>query len=384
MRLLHVVPSYLPAVRYGGPVHAVHGLCRALARAGHEVDVFTTTADGAGELAVPGARCVARDGVGVHYFPRRAPRRWFHSPALAAALARQVAGYDLVHVHALFLHPVGAAASAARRAGVPYLVSPRGMLVAELFARRSPLLKRGWLELVGRRLLEGAAAVHVTSSREADDVARFGLHLRRVLTVANGIEAVHASRLARDPSLLLFLGRLSWKKGLDRLLHALALLPGRTLVVAGNDEEGLTPSLHALARRLRIDDRVRFLGAVDGARKHELYARAGVFVLASDSENFANAALEAMAAGCPVVLTAAVGLADAVREARCGAVCGTAPGDIAAALARLLDDPPAAARMGRAGRELVRERFLWPQLARQMEQGYRELLAVHHGPGAAA
>jgi glycogen synthase len=47
MRILHVVPSYLPAVRYGGPIFAVHGLCRALAARGHEVQVFTTNIDGA-------------------------------------------------------------------------------------------------------------------------------------------------------------------------------------------------------------------------------------------------------------------------------------------------------------------------------------------------
>lgn len=83
MRLLHVSPSYLPAVRYGGPVVAVHGLCRALADAGHRVDVFTTCADGPADLPVdPGAvTCV--DGVEVRYFPLRRPRRWFRSPPRA-------------------------------------------------------------------------------------------------------------------------------------------------------------------------------------------------------------------------------------------------------------------------------------------------------------
>jgi hypothetical protein len=53
MRILHVVPSYLPAVRYGGPIFAVHGLCRALAARGHEVQVFTTNIDGAALYRVP-------------------------------------------------------------------------------------------------------------------------------------------------------------------------------------------------------------------------------------------------------------------------------------------------------------------------------------------
>ena len=53
MKILHVVPSYLPAIRYGGPVFATHALCAALARLGFEVTVFTTNADGPGESQVP-------------------------------------------------------------------------------------------------------------------------------------------------------------------------------------------------------------------------------------------------------------------------------------------------------------------------------------------
>lgn len=373
MRLLHVSPSYLPAVRYGGPVVAVHGLCRALADAGHRVDVFTTCADGPADLPVdPGAvTCV--DGVEVRYFPLRRPRRWFRSPALAAAAARAAGDYDLIHVHALFLHPVSAAAAAARRAGVPYVVSPRGMLVRELFARRSPWLKQGWLALTGRRLLEQAAAVHVTSAREARDVARFGLRLGHVAEIPNGIDTWPAGSASRDPDSVLFLGRLSWKKGVDRLMEAVALLPGTTLTVAGNDDEGLRPQLEALAARLGIAGRVRFTGPVAGEDRRILYARAGVFVLASHSENFANTVLEAMAAGCPVVVTPAVGLADAVRAARCGVVCGESPRQLAAAIAGVLADRDAAAGMGERGRELVRDRYLWPRVAGRMTALYERL-----------
>src|SRR3954471_9492384 len=127
MRVLHVVPTYAPAWRYGGPIVAVHGLCKALVARGHEVDVFTTNVDGDGVLDVPTDRPVERDGVRVRYFPARL-RRLYWSPAMARALAADVRGYDLVHIHAVFLWPGVAAARAARRVHVPYIVSPRGML----------------------------------------------------------------------------------------------------------------------------------------------------------------------------------------------------------------------------------------------------------------
>jgi hypothetical protein len=73
MRLLHVVPTYLPATRYGGPIFAVHGLCRALAARGHAVEVFTTSIDGPRDSAVPHGVPVTLDGV-------TSARRWSTPP----------------------------------------------------------------------------------------------------------------------------------------------------------------------------------------------------------------------------------------------------------------------------------------------------------------
>ncbi len=95
MRLLHVVPTYLPAVRYGGPIQSVHGLCAALAARGHDVHVFTTNVDGPGDSAVPLGRPVDMDGVNVWYFPSRWLRRLYWSPPMARALKRDVGTFDL-------------------------------------------------------------------------------------------------------------------------------------------------------------------------------------------------------------------------------------------------------------------------------------------------
>src|SRR6516164_1585335 len=83
MRILHVVPTYHPAVRYGGPIYSVHSLCRALAADGHRVHVFTTNVDGPGNSDVPLRRPVDLDGVQVHYFPSRWFRRIYCSVGLA-------------------------------------------------------------------------------------------------------------------------------------------------------------------------------------------------------------------------------------------------------------------------------------------------------------
>jgi glycosyltransferase involved in cell wall biosynthesis len=401
VRILHVVPTYVPAWRHGGPVAAVHGLCKALAARGHEVTVFTTDVHGAGTLDVPKAVPVALDGVTVWYFPVAFPRRLYRSPGLAAALAGRRAaapGFDLLHLHSVFLWPTAAAARAAERQGIPYLVAPRGMLVRDLLQRRGQLRKRLWIRLVERRTLARAAALHATSALEAAELGRLGLPLPPVYVAANGVDAAeggpwNAARLAelaplvrttleRRP-LLLFLGRVSWKKGLDRLVAALAEVPAAVLAIAGNDEEGYRSRLDRLAAAAGVSDRVVHLGPVQGADKAALLRRADLLVLPSYSENFGNVVLEAMAAGLPVVVTPEVGLAATVLETGAGVVADGDPPLLAAALRGLLADPRARQEMGRRGAQAAALRFGWPAAAARMEEVYGEVLAAArrgHGP----
>src|SRR5262245_57244797 len=97
MRILHVIPTYLPAVRYGGPAVAVDGLCRALADRGHDVHVFTISVDGPNDLAVPIGVPIERNGVQVTYFQSRQLRRLYWSRDLARALAREIGQFAVVH-----------------------------------------------------------------------------------------------------------------------------------------------------------------------------------------------------------------------------------------------------------------------------------------------
>jgi glycosyltransferase involved in cell wall biosynthesis len=365
VKILHVVPTYLPATRYGGPIVAVHGLCRALAARGHEVDVFTTNVDGDGVLDVPVATRVDLDDVGVHYFPSPMPRLYW-SPRMRRALAAaEVAQHDLVHSHAIYLWPGYAAARAAQRARVPYVISPRGMLVPELIRRKSRFVKRAWLATVERRNFAHASAIHFTAAIELDEAARTGLPLPSPFIVPNGIDLVPRPNIAREENTLVFLGRINWKKGLDRAIDLLRDVNAR-LIIAGNDEENLTPRLRAHAERAGVADRVTFAGPVYGDAKYELLARATLFVLLSTSENFGNAVLEALMMETPVLLSREVGLAEDVVRAGAGI---TDPD----ALPALLADRAARADMGRKGRALVESKFTWPRVAAEMENAYERL-----------
>lgn len=388
MRLLQVVPTYLPAVRHGGPIRAVHGLAKALVARGHEVVAVTTHLDGDGVLDVPLDRAVDLDGVAVRYFPVGRLRRFAFSAAMRRWLEAETRNFDVVHLHSIFLWPTLAGANAARRARRPWLVSPRGMLVPELFRRRGWLRKRLWLELAGRRTLEGASRIVATSEVERREAIRFGLRLPAVSLLPNGVEArafghAHEPPPGLDPSTLelfasgptfLYLGRLSWKKGIDLLLAALALAPEGRLLIAGNDDERIGPQLDRLASELGVAARVRRCGFVDGAEKAWLLSSARALVLPSLSENFANVVLEAWSAGTPVVVTEGVGLAEEARASAAGLVVERSPEALAAALVRLAEDRALAGGMGSRGRELCSGKYSWPAVAEEAEKLYRAVL----------
>ena len=388
MKLLHVVASYLPAVRYGGTIVSVHGVCRALAERGHEVHVYTTSVDGPGDSNVPLNEPVLIDGVKVWYFQSRHLRRLYWAPALADALASRVCEFDVVHTHAIFLWPLWAAARAARRANIPYVVSPRGMLERDLISHKNPLLKGLWIAAVERRNLERAAAIHVTSRREADEAAAFGFSLPPCVEIPNGVSADAPNGHAVSPAIeaivsgepyALFIGRINWKKGLDRLLGALAREPRIRLVIAGNDEDRYQPTLEALAARLGVSERVVFAGPVHGADKSSLLVGARLLALPSYSENFGNVVIEAMAAGCPVVVSKDVGLAPVVEQHGAGLVVNGGPDSLAAAIGRVIDDAALGRAMGERGRQLALHRYSWAMVARQMEELYASLIGAQHG-----
>lgn len=386
MRLVHVVPTYFPAVRYGGPIWSVHSLCKALVRRGHDVEVVTTNVDGPGNLNVPVGHAVDLEGVAVHYFPSRLGRRLFWSPQMKNHLHRTIPTANFVHLHYIFLWPTLVAARLAERYSVPWCVAPRGALVPELVMRKSRWVKGAWLSLFERRTLEKAEFIHAISELEAQDMARFGFDLPPVRIVPNGVEIPALETPARlpqdirlhsgDSPLLLFLGRVSWKKGLDRLIPALARVPTASLVVAGNDEENLRPRLTALAQAAGVAERVFFVGPVYGEKKTALLRCASLLVLPSYSENFGNVVLESLAVGRPVAVTAEVGLASMVEVAGVGAVIPADPVEMGDALAALLTDPARLDEMGERGCRLVRSRYSWDTIAGQMEAVYAEAIAA--------
>jgi glycosyltransferase involved in cell wall biosynthesis len=380
LRILQVVPTYLPAVRYGGPIRSVHALGRALVERGHDVHVYTTSMDGPDDLDVPLSEPVDIDGVKVRYFPVHLGRRLCWSWPMYSALRHAVASFDVVHLHSIFLFPTWAAARIASKAKVPYVVSPRGMLGQGVIRLKSRWVKRAWIQFVERRTLREAARVHVTAEIERMEIGALGLDLPATTCIPNGISWPESHVALEDGPFAglrkpyaLFLSRINIKKGLDRLLEAWRSVPDLTLIIAGNDESGYRRKLEGIVAQSGIGGRVRFLGPVADQHKWALYEHATLFILPSYSENFGNVVAEAMAMGCPIIVTPEVGLASTVHDSGAGLVVEGIPKKLAAAICALKQDAVGRRRMGECGRLTARRDFSWESAASQMEELYVEI-----------
>jgi len=332
---------------------------------------------------VPLGDAITLDGVKVWYFHSRVLRRIYYSPEMMRHLKKQMPSFDLVHLHSVFLWPTWATARVARSAGVPYVLSPRGMLVKALIQRKSRWIKTAWIRLIEARNIEKAAAVHVTSGKEAEELRGFGFRLPEVWNLPNGVDLPQSwsradvsedvQKAIGQGGYVLFLGRINWKKGLDRLIRAWREVKGTRLLIAGNDEEGYLPELQRHVEECGVGLAVTFLArSVSGADKEALFAGARFFVLPSYSENFGNTVLEALIRGIPVVATEEVGAGEVVRQCGGGLVI---PADkLAQTFSDLVLDLSGLESMGKQGAAWVKAHYTWPEIASTMAEHYRRVV----------
>jgi glycosyltransferase involved in cell wall biosynthesis len=217
------------------------------------------------------------------------------------------------------------------------------------------------------RMLARAADAVAACSREAARYAEDVGGAARVRVIPNGYdpgEFANGRVFAHPTAYLLGVGRLDAQKGFDVLVDAFARLasPELELLLAGDGAE--RPALEALARRLGVADRVRFLGTTDRATTVALYRGAAIVACPSRFEGMPLVCLEALAAARPLVGSAVNGIPELVRDGETGVLVPPAdPRALATALRRLLDAPAEARRMADAGRRWVEREHPWPAVA---------------------
>jgi len=392
-RVLHVIPSLSP--NDGGPSFAMRLIARGLKQAGVFVDIAATIDSKAlitGQLERP----ESRDEVN-HFDFRRQTSLYKISLSLSRWLSEHIRDYDLVHIHALFSYSSYAAANIAKRNGVPYIVRPLGVLNRWGMENRRKFLKKISFRFIEQPILRGAAAVHFTSHQERLEAWEAGVETESVvIPLAVDLDGVSESASAenfyqkfsqaRGRKIILFLSRIDPKKGLDLLLTAFADVvinekqstnsnERPLLVIAGDGADGFVEQVKRMAIELGIEKDVLWAGFLQGADKFSALTAASLFVLPSYSENFGIAAVEAMAAGLPCVISDQVGVAADAQDYDAAVVVRCEPGSLTLALRRLLENPELQETLGANARRLVEERFSLEAMTASLVKLYDRVLS---------
>jgi glycosyltransferase involved in cell wall biosynthesis len=260
----------------------------------------------------------------------------------------------------------------AREAGLPVVITARGSDTSQLPHFALPR------RLIGAALREADALIAVSEGL-AEGLSALGAAPGKVTVLRNGVDlaafapptnrAALRGELGLSGPVILSVGHLIERKAHHHVIGALAELPQATLLIAGEGPE--RRALTTLAERLGVTERVRLLGARPHGELAKLYGAADALVLASTREGWANVMLEAMACGTPVVAGPAWGSREAISAPEAGLVLDeVGPGPIAAALRRLLADPPA-----RRATRAHAERFGWDETTRGQVELFGQMLA---------
>lgn len=385
MKILIVVP-YL-GVTYGGPSKVVPEIALELSRLHNSVDIITTNANSKEKLNVSLDTWIAKENYQIKFFDCWHKDDLIFSFPLIKWLNSHVSSYDIVHTNTIFSPLIALVQLICRWQRKPYVTTPHGMLDPWALSYKG-WKKKIYYALVEKLALQKASIIQVLTSSEGDRLRK--LQIKTPLVLAhNGIHKQEFANLptaeifyqkfphTRDKSLILFLGRIDPKKGLDLLALAFAkvhaLFPQVHLAIAGPNNTGFASTVESYFAKAGCLDAVTFTDILTGSLKYAAFAAATLYVAPSYSEGFSMSVLEGMASGLPCVITTGCNFPEAV-VAQAARVVDIDANAIANALIECLSNPQQAQEMGDRAREFVFANYTWEQSAQKLSMGYRTII----------
>lgn len=381
MRIGHFYRDYLAS---GG----VPSNCRALtsyqARLGHDIYVYAHAYEKNKKEKVP-------DGVKVREFTIKSKLPFAIPKELCRVLKENQDNLDILHIHAVYIPCNLSVAKSARSGAIPYVVSPDGSLNPIVTARHR-FKKTAYKFLLGRPFLNNALGIHALSNTEVEQIRAYGVQ-SPIFIAPVGVNLDEIPKVEDkdffnrnytalyNKDKLVFLGRLDIaQKGLDVLLQGFARVVEEVpdlpiaLVLIGPDWQKGRSMLEVLAGKLDISDRVFFLGPIYGEDKFRALTSSDLLVHPAQWEELPRSVREALAVGCPVMVTKETNIAELVEQYQAGVVTELTVESIAKNILFVIGDKQKLARMKERARTLVEKELNWTKIAQTVCEAYEKLL----------
>lgn len=392
MKILNVFPVYEPAWVFGGVVRCTSNLCRAMAKMGADVSVYTTNVDGRGGL-LPVEPCCPTDvgGVKATYFPSTFGKNsvW-DSRALARQLSKTIAGFDLVYVTANYQWMGISVGRIARRHDIPYVVGCHGSFHPATLAK-SRLKKDMYWRLFLKRCITGASALHFTTEYERRVSEPFLPNVRSfVVPNTIAVERFAASQsgdmsprkkygIDREALVLLTVTRPDPDKRVDVLIRVFEKVarsfPESRMLIVGPSDNAYMKEMKKIAGELGVGETIVWTGYQSGEAIEACYRESDLFLLASEHENFSMVTVEAMAAGLPVIVSEHVGVASDIESRGAGIVARLDVTEFARSALELIAHRDRMREMGKKARKTALELYSGEPVARLMLRAFEDVVS---------
>lgn len=392
MKILQVTPYFNPAWAYGGPPRTVYELSKALAKRGHEVIVYTTDAfDNNSRIDVKSSP-VHLEGLEVYYFRNLSNYlAWNHQLFISSDMVKvfrtQIHSFDIVHLHMYRTFQNVMAHYYCKKFGVPYIVTAHGSMPNII---RKIWLKSFFDRIYGHKIVRDAECFVGVSKAETSQYMAFGVPENKITTIPNGIDIYNYQNLPKtgyfkerlglnNRKIVLYLGRINARKGLDFLLRSFKQMNRNdvVLILVGGDD-GYGEYLKKLAKDLGIESRIIFLEPITHPNKLNMFIDADVVVYPAIYEIFGLVPFEAILCNKPVIVTDDCGCGDIMKKSDGGYIVkyNDVKG-LSDMMGYILDNPEEASIKVQHGKEYIMKNLNWNVIAAQTEDLYADVLKSH-------
>ena len=378
------IPFLYPAISYGGAARAAYELAGTLHEMGHQITVLTTDVWDRQSRYRKNGFHAPFEIIRVPNLSNKIAYHWqFYTPlGILKHAERLLSQSDVLHLHTFRNLLNDLLARAAVKQKIPYVLSGHGTIPR---IERFHFIKQAYDYLIGRWQLENASGYVAVSPAERRNMRQFGLSAGKIRVIPNGVGSIEEAnpgafrerwRIDPDEQIVLFLGKITPRKGLQHLVRAFAQVRNRArLVIAGNDM-GYGGRIRALISQLHLEQRTLWTGVLNDQQKFAAFADADLTVYPSANEVFGLVPLESILAGTPVIVCADHGCGQVIRR--------TGGGDLVpwADVQALTHSIQSRLQRGKDEVELLRAQdrirlhFNWPMVARATLRFYKKAIRL--------
>lgn len=391
MKILQVIPAFPPSEGYGGAPVVAYEISKKLVQRGHEVTVYTTDANN--KKSRLSTKNKHMDGFEVYYFKNisnsLAWHRLFFTPSMLPQLSKEIKNFDVIHLHCFRSFLNIATHHYAKKYGIPYILQAHGGIP---YINQKTMLKKNFDGLLGHRILEGASKLIAVSKAEAEQYKQMGVNEDKIVTVPNGVDIEAFKNLpaygkfrekynVKEKHMILFLGQICKRKGIDFLIKAFSELTKEmsevALIIIGSDS-GYKVEVEKLIMALNLSNRIKLIGYIDEKDKLSAYVDADVLVYPGIFEIFGLVPFEAMMCGTPVIVTDDCGCGELVKESGAGYLIKYGDiNDLKEKMKLVIENPEEGREMVERGKKYIERNFMWDKVVNMVDNVYKNSKIDH-------